>query len=670
MDGDVQQFSVDGHADSLVQALYELWQKDILCDTAISIKGHMQTKVHSVILQVACGSKETWTLPQLKPFTPRDAFECIYYIDLLEEIQPSALIAFVKFLYTGELLISYSLLMSLIKLATFFDNSTLLEICLLYQSMLPVESVDANSIPRKVSNEKVRSSLSEDIKRTSPGSGNPFATEMHNPTDLAPYEEQNADIPLSEDGFDGSEKSDLSWNPEDDYYQPLSTTKMTQFSGTATTKETSRISELPEHGSTIMRFIEHMSTDDTTVTLKRKNSTYSETHTQPRLETAINVTKNKILRTRKAKHSGPYGTLSGTVLAGEMHSSMFSLEDERRLVEWCIHSTKIGYSIPVSIMQESIKEVLDAAGRETKFKNNIPGHDWCWKFYKRHDKEIGRKDLALPQEGKMSKSERVDIWSSKFIEFLKSIEVEEQAELLSDPSRRFTITQRGFAINPESGDVIKVKDPKNLFLNPSTRETQITVVGCVSGTGHCLPPLIVYPGVLFLYDPLLGFQEAKMGSTEDGWLDSNIFYTWLHDTFIPKIKKDKVKLPLLLFVDGCNTPIPLKIYELCKGEGIILYCIKIFSILIQQPLDLCLFSPLKSTWSKVVRKFGEQNQGEKVTKVNFAQVFKKFWDLQMSKSNIIEAFKESGLYPDKKAKHLLSSEAESAIHSVLSHKPQ
>ncbi|KAK3596668.1 hypothetical protein CHS0354_038901 [Potamilus streckersoni] len=419
-----------------------------------------------------------------------------------------------------------------------------------------------------------------------------------------------------------------------------------------------------------MRYTEHMSMEDTTAAPKRKKSTYNGTHTQPILETANYMTKKKIMRMRKARHSAPYSSVCDTFVTGKMHFSIFTQEDERRLVEWCIHSTKIGYSIPVSIMQESIKEVLDAAGRETKFKNNVPGHDWCWKFYRRHDKEIGRKDLASTQEGKMSKSERVEIWSSKFIEFLKSIEVEEKAELLGDPARRFTITQRGFAINPKSGDIFKVKDPKNLFLNPNTRETQVTVVGCVNGIGQCLPPLIVYPGVLFLYDPLLGFEEAKMGSTEDGWLDSKIFSTWLQDTFIPKIKKDRIKLPILLFVDGCNTPIPLKIYELCKGQGIILYCIKIFSILIQQPLDLCLFSPLKTSWSKVVRKFGEQNHGEKVTKVNFAQVFKKFWDLQMTKSNIIEAFKESGLYPNKKDKHLLSSGAESAMHSVLSHKQQ
>ena len=57
------------------------------------------------------------------------------------------------------------------------------------------------------------------------------------------------------------------------------------------------------------------------------------------------------------------------------------------------------------------------------------------------------------------------------------------------------------------------------------------------GTGHFMNPLIVYPGQRFGYNPLEGFLDAEMGRSENGWMDSELFLTWMKQVFIPSINE-------------------------------------------------------------------------------------------------------------------------------------
>jgi len=46
---------------------------------------------------------------------------------------------------------------------------------------------------------------------------------------------------------------------------------------------------------------------------------------------------------------------------------------------------------------------------------------------------------------------------------------------------------------------------------------------------------------------LKGFEEAVMGRSENGWMDSELLVQWLKTVFLPDIVERQVKRPVVLF---------------------------------------------------------------------------------------------------------------------------
>ena len=66
---------------------------------------------------------------------------------------------------------------------------------------------------------------------------------------------------------------------------------------------------------------------------------------------------------------------------------------------------------------------------------------------------------------------------------------------------------------------------------------------------------------------------------------------------------------------------------------------------ITQPLDKGCFSPLKEYWQQACHDFYTNNQGRVITIYNFSVLFAKAWLSTMTASNILSAFKTTGISP-------------------------
>ena len=73
---------------------------------------------------------------------------------------------------------------------------------------------------------------------------------------------------------------------------------------------------------------------------------------------------------------------------------------------------------------------------------------------------------------------------------------------------------------------------------------------------------------------------------------------------------------------------------------------------VSQPLDTCVFKPLKTEWNKVSIK----NTGVQITKYNFPRLLKEAWENAMLSSNICAGFRNAGIYPLNKDKVRLTIE--------------
>ena len=291
-------------------------------------------------------------------------------------------------------------------------------------------------------------------------------------------------------------------------------------------------------------------------------------------------------------------------------------------------------------------------------KTIAPVKDWWQGFVKRHPEMTERMPQHLGKERAIITEEKIERWFTDYEQYITS-EIKEPT-LLQDPSRLYNADESGFTLCPKSGKILAKKGSSTVYNFGSSDKSQITVLACMSATGHFLRPLIVYPGQRFAYNPLEGFTEAVMGRTDNGWMDSDLFAVWLNDVFIPSINERGVRKPVVLFVDGHSTHVTMAVSNICKKNGVELYCLLEHASHLMQPCDLRLFSGLKHAWKQSVRDYQFHNIGEHVTKRTFAGVFKTAWQKSTTLSSAVHGFRDAGLFPLDISRVLATKKMESS----------
>ncbi|XP_060556862.1 uncharacterized protein LOC132717417 [Ruditapes philippinarum] len=289
--------------------------------------------------------------------------------------------------------------------------------------------------------------------------------------------------------------------------------------------------------------------------------------------------------------------------------TVLSPAEETRLAEWAVSMSRIGYGRTRQELLTTVKKILDDDGRKTPFKDNRPGKDWYRGFVKRHPELTERAPMQLGKERAVITPSKISNWFSE-LEFFVNNELNDPC-LLSDPSRLYNADESGFPLCPKSGRIIAMKGEKNVYNCTSSNKTQITVLACVSAIGHYIKPMIVYPGERVRADILEGFQEAAIGRSPNGWMESELFLTWITDVFIPFLDERQVKRPILLLVDGHSTHVTLEVSDVCKANGIHVFCLLEHASHLIQPLDLRVFGVLKENWSQA-RHCSENSKNEAI----------------------------------------------------------
>ena len=148
-----------------------------------------------------------------------------------------------------------------------------------------------------------------------------------------------------------------------------------------------------------------------------------------------------------------------------------------------------------------------------------------------------------------------------------------------------------------------------------------------------------FPGGRYKFE---GPNDALYGKSDSGWIDGELFLTWLKKIFIKYIVSQR---PVVLFIDGHSTHITLDVIDLCREKEIILFCLPPHTTHALQPLDVAVFKGLKTQFSKSVGALAFSKPNFVVSKRDFAQVFKTPFERAFSITNIKEGFSKSGIFP-------------------------
>lgn len=165
----------------------------------------------------------------------------------------------------------------------------------------------------------------------------------------------------------------------------------------------------------------------------------------------------------------------------------------------------------------------------------------------------------------------------------------------------------------------------------------------ISASGNTIPPMHIFPGVRFSYNPMDGsVPKAYFGRSVSGWINTELFYGWVKNHFAKWIGKER---PVVLLLDGHTSHIDVETSKFCKQDNILLYCLPPHSSHITQPLDVGFFGPLKASWRRAVDTYRTTNVGMPVTKEVFARIFKQAWDDCVSVQIVVNGFRGAGIYP-------------------------
>ncbi len=135
----------------------------------------------------------------------------------------------------------------------------------------------------------------------------------------------------------------------------------------------------------------------------------------------------------------------------------------------------------------------------------------------------------------------------------------------------------------------------------------MTVVCAVNVAGNATPPMFIFPRVKFKDC----FMTAKGTSTRTGWMNEDTWAEFL-DHLIQHTNCTPDR-PMLLILDNLKAHISLKAVEIAKSNGIVLLTLPPHTSHRMQPLDVTVFGPFKTQYSRALDGWMRSNPGKTVS---------------------------------------------------------
>lgn len=323
------------------------------------------------------------------------------------------------------------------------------------------------------------------------------------------------------------------------------------------------------------------------------------------------------------------------------------------ILETClIKRAEYGYPCDKEEFQNVVKTYIETTGIKTTFKDKKPGDDWYYDFLKRHPRLSVKKPEHLQ---KLRKDARKPDIIYSFYEILSKVVNENNLNDIEKACFIFNADESGFPSDPSRIRAIGKKGTPLCRVSGGSGRENTTVLACVAADGSVLPPLIIFKGVAvqarWISDK--AFPGTQFATSSNGWMEEPQFFHWITKAFIPHVEKIRREMMLpeqaaLLLFDGHASHMSVRILEEAIKYNILL--VKLPSHLTDklQPLDKCVFGPVKTFWEKLLISYGKKKLGTgtgRLGKSEFAELLGVVWTQAMKPDNIISGFRTTGTFP-------------------------
>ena len=360
------------------------------------------------------------------------------------------------------------------------------------------------------------------------------------------------------------------------------------------------------------------------------------------MQKALEAVTDDGLSVRRAaiEYGVPRSTLGDRVSGRVCHGIVsgppryLSEQEEEELVKFLLGCASVGYP-------KTRKEVLALVQMQvlrSRGINRPVSHGWWDGFCKRNPNLTFRTPTPLSTfRGSAVDPDSLGRYFDLLERTLKDNGLEEK------PCQVFNMDETGMPLNPHPPKCVFSRGEKNPVSVCSGEKTQITVVGCVSAAGYCIPPMVIWDRKQLSLELTTGEVPGTFyGLSMKGWMDQELFDGWLSGHFLRYAPPDR---PLLLLVDGHSSHYCPSAIRFAAKEQIIIFALPPHTTHLTQPLDRGCFSPLKMAWREVCHKFMVENPGKRITRFNFSHLFCSAWMKSMTMKNIVSGFRVTGVFP-------------------------
>lgn len=320
---------------------------------------------------------------------------------------------------------------------------------------------------------------------------------------------------------------------------------------------------------------------------------------------------------------------------------VFSDEEEEQLVKYCLKASKFHYGICKDDFLKLAFEyavILKKTYPSAWDINKKAGKTFYEYFMKRHQSLSLRKPEAtsLARATAFNKA-NVNLFFDKYKELLLKYNFTSE--------KIYNVDESGLSTVHTPMKVLASKGVKQVGnITSAERGNNVTIIACVNALGNSVPPCMIFPRVHFKTHMINGAPPETLGlATPSGWSNSDKFEDFLNH-FIKHVRPTNDN-KVLLILDNHESHMSIKIIELAKNNGIIMFTFPPHTSHKLQPLDRTVFGPLKKYYNKACNDWFLQHPGTPLTIYNVAECFGTAFPLAFTPSNIQNGFKVAGIWP-------------------------
>jgi DDE superfamily endonuclease/Tc5 transposase DNA-binding domain/helix-turn-helix, Psq domain len=367
---------------------------------------------------------------------------------------------------------------------------------------------------------------------------------------------------------------------------------------------------------------------------------------------ALKDIENGVSQRKAAQRWGiPRSTLQKRLNGSQSRSDAFeslqrlSKEQEYHLVQWILVQTNLGLPPTHQTVKEFATRIIKAGGDDQPL-----GKHWIEGFLRRNP-EV-RTVRGKPIDSCRLNGATINVIKGFF-------QFQDHPDVKDIPGEhRYNMDETGILEGRGSnGLVLGHAEKKAIMKKQPGSRCWTTIIECISATGRILPPLVIFKGLTvqqqWFPDEIEFLASWAFKATEKGWTNDEIALWWLQEIFIPQTQPDPPSKRLLI-VDGHGSHCTDDFLYECFKNDIYLLFLPPHTSHVLQPLDISIFSPVKSYYRQALSEYEDCNDTTPAGKRIFLECYHKARTRGLTSQNAKAGWRGSGLWPLNMAKPLLS----------------